>query len=140
MSGDRCSKPHSFFNPAYHASSSQSAGGLSATSFGQYNTRFKPILDFKDNGEHSTHVDLIYFLTLSLVPIYDGQEANFHPNKDMDNLHKLPLWQNGTQDIPAQSLAVVGYTVHTYRKRNVDKIHLSTNLQWLIVLGVVSED
>jgi hypothetical protein len=72
------------------------------------------------------------------VPIYDARNHNFDPNKDLNNLSKLPLWMNGVEDVPRQSLAVVGYTVHTY-KRGGKELNLSTNIQWLVVLGTCDD-
>ena len=53
----------------------------------------------------------------------------------MSQLGDLPLWQDGEEDIPRQSLAVVGYTVHAYMAKKDQAVNISLNLQWLIVLG-----
>jgi hypothetical protein len=68
------------------------------------------------------------------VPIYDAREHDFDPNRDLDDLSSLPLWKDGVEDVPRQSLAVVGYTMHTYKRGN-GQLNLSMNIQWLVVLG-----
>lgn len=67
-----------------------------------------------------------------LVPIYDGRAPGFDPLLDLDKLENLPLWND---DAPKNSLAAVGYTAHTYRTK-AGQVHLSFNVQWLVVLGV----
>jgi hypothetical protein len=67
-----------------------------------------------------------------LVPIYDGRAPDFDPLLDLDKLENLPLWND---DAPKNSLAAVGYTAHTYRTK-AGQVHLSFNVQWLVVLGV----
>jgi hypothetical protein len=67
-----------------------------------------------------------------LVPIYDGRAPEFDPLLDLDKLENLPLW---IDDAPKNSLAAVGYTAHTYRTK-AGQVHLSFNVQWLVVLGV----
>jgi hypothetical protein len=67
------------------------------------------------------------------VPIYDGRNKKFDPNTQMDLLSTLPLWKEGKEDAPAGALAVVGYTMHTYRMK--EERNMSFNIQWLLVLG-----
>jgi hypothetical protein len=76
--------------------------------------------------------------SIFLVPIYDARGQDFDPNKDLNDLSRLPLWKNGVEDVPRQSLAVVGYTIHTY-KRSGKELNLSTNVQWLVVLGTCDD-
>ena len=73
-----------------------------------------------------------------VVPIYDGRQPKFDPLLDLDKLHNLPLWRDGLEDAPKHSLAAVGYTAHTYKTKG-GEAHLSFNLQWLVVLGVVDD-
>jgi hypothetical protein len=54
---------------------------------------------------------------------------------DLDKLGDLPLWDAGEAEAPRKSLAVVGYTAHTYKTKD-GVAHLSLNVQWLVVLGV----
>jgi hypothetical protein len=72
------------------------------------------------------------------VPIYDGRQPKFDPLLDLDKLSDLPLWRDGLEDAPKHSLAAVGYTAHTYKTKG-GEAHLSFNLQWLVVLGVVDD-
>ena len=51
----------------------------------------------------------------------------------MDMLSQLPLWKDGKEDAPSGALAVVGYTVHTYKMK--EERNMSFNIQWLLVLG-----
>ena len=95
----------------------------------------KPILDFTDKGtcKFNSHHRSISHL---LVPIYDGRYADLNPHTDLSQVDMLPLWENGHEDAPRQSLAAVGYTVHAYPKRS-GVTGVSMNLQWLVVLGTV---
>jgi hypothetical protein len=74
----------------------------------------------------------------SKVPIYNGCNIDFNPNTDFHRLASLPLWKDGQEDAPRQSLGVVGYTVHTYNKKN-GVPSVSFNVQWLIVLGICQD-
>jgi hypothetical protein len=94
---------------------------------------FTPVLDYHDTGMHNLRTFLFGKLsTVVLVPIYDGREPEFDPLRNLDKLDNLPLWND---DAPKNSLAAVGYTAHTYRTKD-GKVHLSFNVQWLVVLGV----
>jgi hypothetical protein len=68
-----------------------------------------------------------------VVPIYDGRNKKFDPTTQLDRLSELPLWKGGNEDAPAGTLAVVGYTMHTYQVKHVR--NMSFNVQWLLVLG-----
>ena len=94
---------------------------------------FKPVLDYHDTGTCDLPTCLSYGkLTSVVVPIYDGRAPEFDPLLDLDKLDNLPLW---IDDAPKNSLAAVGYTAHTYRTK-AGQVHLSFNVQWLVVLGV----
>lgn len=68
------------------------------------------------------------------VPIYDGRKVQLDLTKDLGHLDKkLPIWKDGKEEAPRDSLGIVGYTVNTYKQ--TDKLHLSLNVQWLIILG-----
>jgi hypothetical protein len=70
------------------------------------------------------------------VPIYDGRNKKLDPNTDLHKLTKLKLYKDGTEDLPPNSLAVVGYTMHTYLLNG--ERNMSLNVQWLMLLGTVS--
>jgi hypothetical protein len=78
------------------------------------------------------YLSVLWKLTSVVVPIYDGRAPEFDPLHDLDKLDNLPLW---IDDAPKNSLAAVGYTAHTYRTK-AGQMHLSFNVQWLVVLGV----
>ena len=67
------------------------------------------------------------------VPIYDCRNRKWDPNTHMHLLSQLPLWKQGNEDAPSGALAVVGYTMHTYKIKGVR--NMSFNVQWLMVLG-----
>jgi hypothetical protein len=70
----------------------------------------------------------------ALVPIYDGRKVQLDLTKDLSHLDgKLPVWKNGQEEAPRDSLGIVGYTVNTYKQK--DMLHLSLNVQWLIILA-----
>ena len=74
-----------------------------------------------------------------LVPIYDGRFApKFRFKKDLKKIHQLPLFKKGKEELPEGSAAVVAYTANTYIAEGGKKC-LSTNIQWVLVLGVPGE-
>ncbi|KAF8869692.1 hypothetical protein BD779DRAFT_1681801 [Infundibulicybe gibba] len=55
------------------------------------------------------------------IPIYDG------------NLQTFPLYRGGRSDITVEALVAIGYTLNLYG----EKVQLSTNIQFLILLAVL---
>ena len=66
-----------------------------------------------------------------LVPIFDGRNTRFSFKKLARLGKKLPLFKG---EVPANSAAVVAYTMYTYRKKTSDVV-LCCGLQWIIVLA-----
>jgi hypothetical protein len=59
----------------------------------------------------------------------------------MDQLHELPLYANGAEDIPPETLAVVGYAVNTFAyngSMNPGATAISFNLLFAIALGDIN--
>ena len=132
------SKPLDFFKSSYHSTFLAPPSPPSAKSSAGKTRVTKPILDFADKGTckfNSRHWSISHLL----VPIYDGRYADFNPHTELSQVETLPLWKNGQEDAPRQSLAAVGYTVHAYPKRS-GVTDVSMNLQWLVVLGTVGRD
>ena len=78
-------------------------------------------------------------LIIPTVPIYEGRRKygpgfTFSP-EDFGSLSSLPLYWKGIRDLSEQAVVAVGYTLGTWIGRNGEK-NLSTNLQFLIVLGM----
>ena len=69
-------------------------------------------------------------------PFMMERKPEFDPLVNLDNISNLPLWSNGEEDAPKKSLAAVGYTAHTYKRKD-GQPYLSLNVQWLVVLGIV---
>jgi hypothetical protein len=81
-------------------------------------------------------------LPLSAVPIYEGRlkkGPGFSFSKtDFDNLSRLPLYEGGKSDLPENALVAVGYTLNTYPGSQTGISFLSSNVQFAILLGLVS--
>lgn len=77
--------------------------------------------------------------TAFIVPIYDGRPGHGKMFDFTDahfrDLPSWPLWRNGAQDIPVDSVAAVGYTFNMYLGGS-GKTCLSTNIQFVILLGL----
>lgn len=69
------------------------------------------------------------------VPIYDGRNKKLDPHTQLHRIHELPLYKGGSEDLPPHSLAVVGYTMHTYHANQ--ERSMSLNIQWLLLLGIL---
>ncbi|KAF9051702.1 hypothetical protein BJ165DRAFT_1524611 [Panaeolus papilionaceus] len=65
------------------------------------------------------------------IPIYDARDTNFNFQNDINELHRLPLWDG---EIPRGSFVVVGYTLAAYFPNQ--KWNLATNVRWVVVVGV----
>jgi hypothetical protein len=67
-----------------------------------------------------------------LVPIYDASLKQFQMrNSELKRLHTtLPSFDEG--EIPIGSLAMVGYTLSSFKKS--ESAHLSANLNWVVVI------
>ncbi|KAF8890906.1 hypothetical protein BD779DRAFT_1468999 [Infundibulicybe gibba] len=70
------------------------------------------------------------------IPIYDGRGRNGPPfnftAKNFEDIRTFPLYHGGHADILVGALVAVGYTLNMYGER----AQLSTNIQFLILLGV----
>ena len=82
---------------------------------------------------------------MNIVPIYDGCPSDFcadgflFKDSDFHNLSKFPIFEDGKQDLPSDSLVAVGYTLGTYTSDGYTAPNLSTNIQFVIFLGVSAE-
>lgn len=74
------------------------------------------------------------------VPIYDGRRragrAFSFTDKDFQDLSDFPLFKNGSQDLPANAVVAVGYTLSTYVAERSGLTVLSSNIQFAILLGL----
>jgi hypothetical protein len=67
-----------------------------------------------------------------LVPVFDGRGRVFNFKEDIENIKDiLPSYP---REVPLGSCVVVGHSMTSYEKGGVD--HLSTNIQWVIILGI----
>ncbi|KAF8326446.1 hypothetical protein F5887DRAFT_925345 [Amanita rubescens] len=79
------------------------------------------------------------------VPIYDIRRNNnfAFTSDDLVNLHQLPLYEQGTSDLPPETLATIGYTVSSYPYRAANHSWqgytvISLNILFVIALGHVN--
>lgn len=81
-----------------------------------------------------------------VVPIYDGRlvkgacELTFS-DADFSKLNTWPLYEQGHQDLPYNSVVSVGYTLNTFGEGPRGGPNgLSTNLHFVILLALPDED
>ena len=82
-----------------------------------------------------------------VVPIYGGRlvkgacELTFS-DADFSKLNTWPLYEQGHQDLPYNSVVSVGYTLNTFGEgpRGGPNGRLSTNLHFVILLALPDED
>ncbi|KAG2017318.1 hypothetical protein CC2G_006836 [Coprinopsis cinerea AmutBmut pab1-1] len=68
------------------------------------------------------------------VPVYDLREhPDFNFSSDLDNVHKLPRWE---EEIPVGSCVVVAHTVGTYLSPSTGKKHVTFNIQFVLLLAL----
>jgi hypothetical protein len=76
------------------------------------------------------------------VPIYDGRPKNGKGFSFMDidfqQLSGLPLYKKGRANLPPNSLVAVGYTLSTYLGNQSGMTILSSNIQFIILLGIAA--
>jgi hypothetical protein len=90
-------------------------------------------LSFNDIGKFSYNLNCdLNFDVFSLVPIYDGRNVKEQFAKVITNFSNLPSLG---EDIAYGSVAVVGYTINTFTRRNDDMTSLSFNVHWVMLLG-----
>jgi hypothetical protein len=74
------------------------------------------------------------------VPIYDGRSKAGRPfsfsDHDFQNLSSFPLYREGNKDLPHNAVVAVGYTLSTYFGERSGMSILSSNIQFVIFLGV----
>jgi hypothetical protein len=79
------------------------------------------------------------------VPIYDGREVGDHQpfrftDDDFKNLHTWCLYKRGRHNLHNRSVVAVGYTVGTYTTQKNSSPSLSTNVQFMMLLGKTTVD
>jgi hypothetical protein len=100
---------------------------------------------FTDPGMFQMYQSASVLTFSTSVPIYNGREVGnhqpFHFTEDnFKNLHTWRLYKNGWRDLDDQSVVVVGYTVGTYMTQKNSSPSLSTNAQFVMLLGKTTVD
>lgn len=99
---------------------------------------------FEQQGRHSLFLFLVYILAYPalLVPIYDSRsvkgarEFRFS-DADFSKLSTWPLYEQGLQDLPYDSIASVRYTLNTFGEGPRGSPNgLSTNLHFVVLLAL----
>jgi hypothetical protein len=72
------------------------------------------------------------------VPIYDATDIpEFDLTDRVEQIHTLPLYSDGTEDLPANSAVAVAYSVGRWTPRDTSrKPKLNLNIQWVVALGI----
>ena len=108
-------------------------------SFGAFSTsNARTSKDFDDDGMSLFYFILFFFLVVIRfhrsfsVPVYDAREHTFNFKEDLDNIGAiLPTYPH---EIPFGSCVIVAHSLTSYGKNGED--HLSTNIQWVVILGI----
>jgi hypothetical protein len=74
------------------------------------------------------------------VPIYDGRATDSQKPfsftvDDFSKLSSLPIYSKGSQDLSGDHVVAVGYTLGTYLNTRTSEPNLSSNIQFVILLG-----
>jgi hypothetical protein len=86
----------------------------------------------------------IFCSSCSPVPIYDGRckagdsDGFSFTESNFNNLLSLPLYKKGSRDLPANAVVAVGYTLSTYIGKQTGSPILSSNIQFVILLGMTA--
>lgn len=105
-------------NPFSHGPSSGSGVVLSSHDMG---------------GLHIPFYSHLIGLTIFLVPIYNARKVETDFYELIHDIDKLPRINC---EVPADSCAVVAYTVNTWGRDTI--INVSFNIKWVMVLGAPS--
>jgi hypothetical protein len=75
--------------------------------------------------------------SVTIVPIYDARAKPGFSfiDKEFSKLHTLPLYTDGGEDLGPNAMVVVGYTLSTYMNACLKGPTLSSNVQFVILLG-----
>ena len=74
-----------------------------------------------------------FLLTYGLVPIYDCRDVRDSFEHILANLKDIPRYN---EDLPSGSCAVLGYTINTFTKKDVDMPSVAFNIHWVILLAL----
>jgi hypothetical protein len=74
-----------------------------------------------------------FLLTSGLVPIYDCRDIRDSFEHVLANLKDIPRYN---EDLPSGSCTVLGYTVNTFTKKDVDMPSVAFNIHWVVLLGL----
>lgn len=105
---------------------------------------YASVRKFEDAGTPSfTRNTLLCFHIICSVPIYDGRPSGSRSgfsfsDKEFHALTALPLYKKGMRDLPENAVVAVGYSLNTYKLGSMHSPHLSTNVQFVILLGVAA--
>ncbi|KAJ2914761.1 hypothetical protein MD484_g5657, partial [Candolleomyces efflorescens] len=80
--------------------------------------------------------DALALPTEGQVPVYDARGSTFNFHTDLPNVASLPRW---SEEIPAGSFVVVGYTNSLYRSA-AGKWTVGFNIQFAVIVGVPAAD
>jgi hypothetical protein len=96
---------------------------------------------FEDRSTLAGFLQPCFTEITSIVPIYDGRIKSgtgvSFTDDGFASLANLPLYRNGIKDLQHNAVVAVGYTLGTWTRRSGD-VNLSTNLQFIIMLGAIA--
>ena len=115
-----------------------------STSSSASSTSYPVSKAFTDPGMFQMYKAASMLTSSASVPIYDGREVGEHkPFRFTDNdfkiLHTWRLYKNGRRDLDDRSVVAVGYTLGTYTTQKTSSRSLSTNVQFVVLLGKTME-
>ena len=115
-----------------------------STSSSASSTSYPVSKGFTDPGMIQMYKTASILTFSASVPIYDGREVGDHkPFRFTDNdfkiLHTWCLYKTGRRDLDDRSVVAVGYTLGTYTTQKTSSRSLSTNVQFVVLLGKTME-
>ena len=91
---------------------------------------------FEQQGRHSLFLFLVYILAYDGRSVKGAREFSFS-DADFSKLSTWPLYEQGLQDLPYDSIASVGYTLNTFGEGPRGSPNgLSTNLHFVVLLAL----
>ena len=116
----------------------------SASSSSSSSTSYPASKAFTDPGMIQMDKAAAMLTFSASVPIYDGREVGDHKpfrftDHDFNILHTWRLYKNGRRDLDDRSVVAVGYTLGTYMTQKNSSRSLSTNVQFVVLLGKTME-
>ncbi len=97
---------------------------------------FSKLVKEPTDHSESNYFRTLFFLTISLVPVYDLTDGHFDPKHDFLNVDNVRNEVPGIE-VPTTEPVVVTFYVSKWKKIGMTEMNFDFNLQWV---GLLSTD